>query len=1018
MGNTLNDTCVQVEETSIFQPVPGEEKWWVYIVTFVVIYLVFFGLSCIVQGIYYLVKRFKPTSPHDAYVEGKEETKKIFSYKRFHELIRKLISGDTIPSKILLSVTFACNVIYMILTIHRAYDPREVEYCYQLAQSPARIVELIVVLELLVFSIIRFFAANNIVLYWLDMFTIVDVLTLPHIFVSIGLGVDWIGLRSARFFWLTQLISVTRIVPFIHSQDAIDVISLVVYFVVLLLVGTGIIHLLEFSGDPWRMFENAMKDHEFFTYAYFIIVTITTVGYGDILPTTTFGRIFMTAYIVIGLAFFAALLPVIVDVVSSFNARRQFAKFDTTRVPHHVIVCGHITASTAGEFLKDFLHPDRGDTNTHILFLHPTRPDKDLKNVLRSYYTRVQYIVGSVLNGSDLEKCKLFKSSAVFILTDKYTNIPLEEDNANLLRLVSIKNTTIYIPVIIQLLLNTSKKQVKNIEGWSPGRDIAVCLNELKLGILSQSCICPGFSTLIANLFYTSDFPALTTFEGSNAWKEGYISGASNELYTTHFSPSFHGKNFQEAARLCYERLGLMLLAFESPDGHVRKLYVNPSTQTHPNITIQSGEDGTIGYFIGQDQDQVLIVSRFCVKCDKDMKVDHGHEDRAVNRLVRRVTKRKCTCDNLEDVVSVPQEDTEVEMRGMGQAKTVPKQLTLPDDEDDYDNINEQFSVFVREPVRLEDTLLNVDIQAVEHSRSPTPKLHDHIVVCVFADENSPLLGLHSFLYPLRDKNRSQDSIKPVVIISNRTFLKREWPLIRMIPEVYVVDGSPLRIQNLEQACVSSCSVCIVLTMLSAKDDQEPAINDKEVVLCSLSLQKILKRTAKNQVTIITDLRQESNVQFLDFGDEDEPDERIYKAQPFACGEAFSVSMMDSVTSSAFHSPGTVYLIEELIRPSRTKARCHVEAIPLDSEMYAQKTFRDLYNLQLDRNNLVLGLYRKLPSADSDDTVYNINGRRESSFSVAAASVDIIKHYVVTAPQPDTQLEPTDIAFVLVNPPL
>ena len=38
--------------------------------------------------------------------------------------------------------------------------------------------------------------------------------------------------------------------------------------------------------------------------------------------------------------------------------------------------------------------------------------------------------------------------------------------------------------------------------GWDWRRDDqAVCLNELKLGFIAQSCLAPGFTTLMANLF-------------------------------------------------------------------------------------------------------------------------------------------------------------------------------------------------------------------------------------------------------------------------------------------------------------------------------------------------------------------------------------------------------------------------------------------------------------------------------------------------------------------------------------
>lgn len=33
-----------------------------------------------------------------------------------------------------------------------------------------------------------------------------------------------------------------------------------------------------------------------------------------------------------------------------------------------------------------------------------------------------------------------------------------------------------------------------------------ICINELKLGLLGKSCLCPGFSTMVANLIMMSSF--------------------------------------------------------------------------------------------------------------------------------------------------------------------------------------------------------------------------------------------------------------------------------------------------------------------------------------------------------------------------------------------------------------------------------------------------------------------------------------------------------------------------------
>jgi hypothetical protein len=42
----------------------------------------------------------------------------------------------------------------------------------------------------------------------------------------------------------------------------------------------------------------------------------------------------------------------------------------------------------------------------------------------------------------------------------------------------------------------------------------------------------------------------------------------------------------------------------------------------------------------------------------------------------------------------------------------------------------------------------------------------------------------------------------------------------------------------------------------------------------------------------------DSNVQFLDQDDEDDPENELFMSQPFACGTAFAQSVLDCIMSS------------------------------------------------------------------------------------------------------------------------
>jgi len=61
------------------------------------------------------------------------------------------------------------------------------------------------------------------------------------------------------------------------------------------------------------------------------------------------------------------------------------------------------------------------------------------------------------------------------------------------------------VSILLVVVISVSvvfQSYLLNIPSWDWKRgDDAVCLAELKLGFIAQSCLAPGFSTLMANLF-------------------------------------------------------------------------------------------------------------------------------------------------------------------------------------------------------------------------------------------------------------------------------------------------------------------------------------------------------------------------------------------------------------------------------------------------------------------------------------------------------------------------------------
>ncbi|PNI75292.1 KCNMA1 isoform 84, partial [Pan troglodytes] len=72
---------------------------------------------------------------------------------------------------------------------------------------------------------------------------------------------------------------------------------------------------------------------------------------------------------------------------------------------------------------------------------------------------------------------------------------------------ISIKNYHPKIRIITQMLQYHNKAHLLNIPSWNwKEGDDAICLAELKLGFIAQSCLAQGLSTMLANLFSMRSF--------------------------------------------------------------------------------------------------------------------------------------------------------------------------------------------------------------------------------------------------------------------------------------------------------------------------------------------------------------------------------------------------------------------------------------------------------------------------------------------------------------------------------
>ncbi|MEP2238831.1 MAG: ion transporter [Maribacter sp.] len=168
-----------------------------------------------------------------------------------------------------------------------------------------KILKVIEVFCVLVFSIeylLRIYVADNKFKFIFSFYGVIDFLAILPFYLA--LGIDLRSLRALRFLRLFRILKLMRYNRAInHFTKAI---ALAKEEILLFLIVTLI--LIYFSAVGIYYFENEVQPENFssiFDSLWWAIITLTTVGYGDVYPITVGGKVFTFFILMIGLGIVA-----------------------------------------------------------------------------------------------------------------------------------------------------------------------------------------------------------------------------------------------------------------------------------------------------------------------------------------------------------------------------------------------------------------------------------------------------------------------------------------------------------------------------------------------------------------------------------------------------------------------------------------------------------------------------------------------------------------------------------------
>ncbi|XP_061545895.1 calcium-activated potassium channel subunit alpha-1a isoform X11 [Phycodurus eques] len=1099
-----------------------------------------------------------------------------------------MISAQTLTGRVLVVLVFALSIGALGIYFIDSSDP--IESCQNFYQDFTLQIDMAFNVFFLLYFGLRFIAANDKLWFWLEVNSVVDFFTVPPVFVSVYLNRSWLGLRFLRALRLIQFSEILQFLNILKTSNSIKLVNLCSIFISTWLTAAGFIHLVENSGDPWENFQNS-QSLSYWECVYLLMVTMSTVGYGDVYAKTTLGRLFMVFFILGGLAMFASYVPEIIELIG--NRKKYGGSYSAVNGRKHIVVCGHITLESVSNFLKDFLHKDRDDVNVEIVFLHNISPNLELEALFKRHFTQVEFYQGSVLNPHDLARVKIESADACLILANKYCADPDAEDASNIMRVISIKNYHPKIRIITQMLQYHNKAHLLNIPSWNwKEGDDAICLAELKAGFIAQSCLAQGLSTMLANLFSMRSFIEID----EDTWQKYYLEGVANEMYTEYLSSAFVGLSFPTVCELCYVKLKLLLIAIEyKSEQRESSILINPGN----HVKMQ---EGTLGFFIASDAKEVKRAFFYCKACHDDIsdpkrikkcgckrliylmdEVRPSFQNRSVktsgcpptaitsnafshNALqsnqdalikpgainIPLVNNRKGSLlptgpapaarhSKLRLSISVPEDARSLAESRLNRARSLPvKYRYHPSNamlhshsshfEDEHPSAlspkkkqrnggmrnspncspkmmsrhdpllipgNEQIENMDMNVKRYDSTGMfhwcpSKDIEKVILTRSEASMtvLSGHVVVCIFGDVTSALVGLRNLVMPLRASNFHYHELKPIVFVGSLDYLRREWETLHNFPKVSILPGTPLSRADLRAVNINLCDMCVILSA-NQNNIEDASLQDKECILASLNIKSMQfddsigvlqansqgftppgmdrsspdsspvhgfvrqasvttganipiiteldkpgkplpslslsqEKKSGTNIQMITELVNDSNVQFLDQDDDDDPDTELYLTQPFACGTAFAVSVLDSLMSATYFNDNILTLIRTLVTGGATpelegllaeenalrggystpqtlanRDRCRVAQLALYDGPFADLgdggCYGDLFCKALKTYNMLcFGIYRL----------------RDAHLSSPSPCT---KRYVITNPPYEFELVPTDLIFCLMQ---
>lgn len=314
------------------------------------------------------------------------------------------------------------------------------------------------------------------------------------------------ALRALRLFRLLRSAHLFRYAnPFARMFRAVEDNSLIWGFALSLLginilAGGATIYYAEADANP--------QIANFGDAIWWAVVTVTTVGFGDITPVTVLGRVVAGVLMVVGMLTLALFAGVVGSTLLRAMLTIREEQFRVTTHTDHIVVCGY--EAGAEQFLSSLLG-ELADSEREVLVFGPRdRPDE--------VRPRYKWVRGNPTKESELDKVHVARASAVVLIGSR-TLSPELADAITVLTAFTVRAYLAKNPLTAERVqpvrIVAEVLDEENVaHAYTSGADEVIESNKLAFSLLAHALVMPGTGKVLsavaaagAHSMYVGAFP-------------------------------------------------------------------------------------------------------------------------------------------------------------------------------------------------------------------------------------------------------------------------------------------------------------------------------------------------------------------------------------------------------------------------------------------------------------------------------------------------------------------------------